>query len=97
MLIIFDWSYENIFVYNILYKKIMNAKPLLIRFDKVDGIIKIYHGIWYLELSNFYNEVFYGINCRIQSAIFDRINQIKLIARILIDSYNSLPVERNGF
>ena len=65
MLIIFDWSYENIFVYNILYEKIMNAKPLLIRFDKVDGIIKIYHGIWYLELSNFYNEVFYGINSRI--------------------------------
>ena len=65
MLIIFDWSYENIFVYNILYKKIMNAKPLLIRFDKVDGIIKTYHGIWYLELPNFYNEVFYGINSRI--------------------------------
>ena len=33
-------SYKNILVYNILYKKIMDAKPLRIRFDKGDGIIK---------------------------------------------------------
>ena len=42
-------SYENILVYNILYKKLMDAKPLRIRFTKVDGIIKIYNGIKYLE------------------------------------------------
>ena len=92
-------SYENIFVYNIRYKKIMDAKPLPIRSDKVDRIIKIYDGIRYLELSNFYNEVYYGINSRISNAIFDRINHIKLIARIKIDSYNSLPlpIEKNGF
>ena len=33
---------ENILVYNILYKKFMDAKPLRIRFGKVDRIIKIY-------------------------------------------------------
>ena len=33
-------SYKNILVYNILYKKILDAKPLRIRFDKGDGIIK---------------------------------------------------------
>ena len=27
-------SYENILVYNILYKKLMDAKPFRIRFDK---------------------------------------------------------------
>ena len=45
-------SYENILVYNILYKNFLDAKPLSIRFDKADGIIKIYDGIRYLELSN---------------------------------------------
>ena len=37
-------SYENVLVYNILYKKIAdakNAKPFRIRFNKVDGVIKI--------------------------------------------------------
>ena len=42
-------SYENILVYNILYKKFMNAKPLRVRFNKVDGKIKTYYGIRYLE------------------------------------------------
>ena len=45
-------TYENILVYNILYKTFMDAKPLRIRFDKVDEIIKIYNGIRYLELSD---------------------------------------------
>ena len=35
-----------------------------IRFDKVDGAIKIYDEIKYLELSNLY-EVYYRINYRI--------------------------------
>ena len=43
-------SYKNILVYNILYKKFMDAKPFRIRFNKIDGIITIYKGIRYLEL-----------------------------------------------
>ena len=43
-------SCENILVYNILYKKFMDAKPLRIRFDKVEGVIKIYGGIRYLGI-----------------------------------------------
>ena len=70
-------SYENILVYNNLYKKCMDVKPLDIRFDKVDQIIKIYDGIRYLELSNSYNEVYYRINSRIYNAIFHRINYLK--------------------
>ena len=42
----------------------MDAKPLRIRFNKVDGIINIYDGIRYLELPNSYNEVYYKINSR---------------------------------
>ena len=45
-------TYENILVYNILYKTFMDAKPLRNRFDKVDELIKIYNGIRYLELSH---------------------------------------------
>ena len=67
MLIIFYWTknHTKISVVNILYKKIMDAKPLRIRFDKVDEIIKICDGIRYLELSNSYNEVYNRINSKI--------------------------------
>ena len=38
-------SYEDTLVYNILCKEFMDAKPLRIRFDKVNGLIKIYNGV----------------------------------------------------
>ena len=99
-------SYENILVYEILYKKIMDVKPLWIRFKKVDGIINIYDGIRYLELSDSYNEGFYKIDSRRPNAIYDRINYLiseksgitdsinHNFARIGIDSCNSLPIEK---
>ena len=40
--------YENILVYNISYKTLIGAKLLNIRFDKVDGFIKIFDGTRYL-------------------------------------------------
>ena len=39
-------SYKNI----LIYKKLMDEKPLRVIFYKVDGIIKIHDGIRYLEL-----------------------------------------------
>ena len=43
--ILFDnKSYENISVYGILYKTWTGAKRLRIRFDKVDGFIRIFNG-----------------------------------------------------
>ena len=41
-------SYENILVYDILYKTLIGAKPLHIMFDKVDGFIRVYDGPRYL-------------------------------------------------
>ena len=38
ILIIFCWKYENIFASYISYKTLTGAKPLCIRFDKVDGV-----------------------------------------------------------
>ena len=43
-------SYENILVYNILYKNSISAKPLLIRFDKIYGFIRVYDKSRYLLL-----------------------------------------------
>ena len=38
-------KYENIFIYDISYKTSTGAKPLRIRFDKIDGFIKVHHEI----------------------------------------------------
>ena len=47
----FDFeSYENILVYNILYKVLIGAKSLRIIFDKADGFIRVYDGTRYLVL-----------------------------------------------
>ena len=37
-------SYENILVYNISYKNLI-PKLLRIRFDKIDGFIRVYNGL----------------------------------------------------
>ena len=42
--------YENIFVYNILYKSLIDSKLLCIRFNKIDGFIRVYNGTRYLVL-----------------------------------------------
>ena len=39
--------YENIPVYNISYKTLIDAKSLYITFDKTDGFIKCYDGTRY--------------------------------------------------
>ena len=31
-----------VLVYNISYKSLIGPKPLLIRFDKIDGLIRVY-------------------------------------------------------
>ena len=34
-------SYKNILIYDILYKNCMGSKPSYIRFDEIDGFVKI--------------------------------------------------------
>ena len=43
-------TYKSIFIYDISYKTFMGAKALHIRFNEIDGFIKIYDGIRYLVL-----------------------------------------------
>ena len=38
--LLYEKPYENILSYKILYKKLMDAKPFCIKFNKVDGILK---------------------------------------------------------
>ena len=49
-ILIDEKSYENILIYNISYKTLIGSKPLRIRFDKIDGFIRIYDGSKYLVL-----------------------------------------------
>ena len=57
-------SYKNILVYNIVYKSLVDFKPLRIRFDKIDGFIRIYDGTRYLVLIR--NEKYHSIYNRIK-------------------------------
>ena len=42
---LYEEKYENILIYNISYKTSKGAKPLRIRFDKIDEFIKIHDKI----------------------------------------------------
>ena len=43
-------SYKNILVYNISYKTLIGANSLRIRFNKIDGFIRVFDKIRYLVL-----------------------------------------------
>ena len=43
-ILIAEKTYKNILVYNISYKTLIGAKPLLVRFDKADRFIRVYDG-----------------------------------------------------
>ena len=49
-ILIDEKSQENILIYDISYKTLIGSKPLRIRFDKIDGIIRIYDRSKYLIL-----------------------------------------------
>ena len=40
-MLIDEKSFENIYVYNISHKSLIDSKPLSIRFDKIDGFIRV--------------------------------------------------------
>ena len=66
---------KNISIYNISYKIDIREKPLLLRFDKIGGFIRIYNGIRYLvllECNEIYDKSRYIISET--SGITDSIN-----------------------
>ena len=94
--ILLDEKNENILIYDISYKTFMGSIPLRIRFDWINGFIKIYDGIRYLVLfsNSWYDKICDRIKYLIskKSGIVDSINHN--FARIWIDSYNSFPTEK---
>ena len=89
-------KYENILIYDISYKTSTGAKPLRIRFDKIDGFIKIHDKIRSLVLfdHSYCDEICDKMKYlkSEKSGIADSINHN--FARIRIDSYDSLPIEK---
>ena len=79
--------YENTLVYNISYKNLIGAKPLLIRFDKIDGFIRGYDGTRYLVLFGaekcdfIYNMIRYliGVESDITYSISQNLAKIKVV------------------
>ena len=88
--------YENISVYNILYKTPTGPKSLRIRFDQIDGFIMSLDGkIKHLILFGYglFKKSCDKIRCLIskKSSFADSINHN--FGKIRIDSYNSLAIK----
>ena len=89
-------SLENILVHDISYRTLIGAKPLRIRFDKIDGFITSCDGTRYLlyfggEKYDFmYNRIRYFM--RIKSGI-TYVNSHKYVKN-KVNSYDSLALEK---
>ena len=53
-------SHKNILAYGILCKTLIGAKPLRIRFNKVDGHIRVYDGAKYLVFAISISQEFFA-------------------------------------
>ena len=83
-------------VYDISYKTLIGAKPLCVRFDKVNEFIRVYDGIKYLvifgdEKHDFiYSRIRYLIVVKSGIAFVTAHNYVKIKA----DSYDSLSFKK---
>ena len=90
-------SHGNILIYNISYKTLIGPKSLRIRFDKIDGFLRIYDGTRYLILFGsekydaIYNRFRYLISLK---SIITYVFFSHYYAKIKVDSYDSLPIEK---
>ena len=79
-----------------IFRFLIGAKPLRISLDKVNGFIRVYYGTRYLVLfrPEKYDAIFNRIRylIRVKSSIAYVISHY--YAKIKVDSYNSLPLEK---
>ena len=74
----------------------IGPKPLRIRFDKIDGFIRVFRGTWYLALfgpqkyAAIYNRFGYLINQKSNITYVFPNN----CARIKVDFHDPLPIEK---
>ena len=71
-ILIDEKSHENTLIYDISYKTLIGLKPLRIRFDKIDGITRIYDGARYLRL----------FGTKKYDAIYDRIRYLTSLKKV---------------
>ena len=92
-ILLHEKSYENILVYDILYKTLTGTKPLRISFDKKNRFIRAFDRTGYLVL--FGPEIYNAIYNRIRYLISQKIGITYVIShnyeRIKADSCDSLP------
>ena len=83
-------------IYYISYKTFIGRKLAQIRFNKIDGSIRIYNETRYLALFGF--EKYDAIFNRIRYLIILKSNITHIFshyfAKIRVDSYDSLPIEK---
>ena len=86
-------------VWNISYKTLTGAKPLCIRFSKVDGFVRVYDGTRYVVL--FGPEKHDVIFNRIRYLLSQKSGITYVLshnyARTKIDSYDILPLKKIDF
>ena len=92
-------DHENILVYNTLYKSLIGSKSLDIRFDKINGFIRVYDATRYLVL--FESEKYDSICNRIRYLISVKSGITYIVShnykkktKNKVESYNSLPLEK---
>ena len=95
-ILIDEKSYKNILVYKFSYKTLIDAKPLCITFNRIDGYITVYDGTKHIVL--FGSEKYYFIYSRIRFLIEVKSGITYVIshdfAKIKVDSFYSLPLEK---
>ena len=89
-------SHKNIFIYNISSKILISSKPLRIRFNKVDGFVRVYDGTRYLVLRVCEKKIFIYNSVRYFIGIKSGVTHIfsHNYGKIKVDSYDSLPLEK---
>ena len=94
-ILISEKPYQNIFVHLISYKTLINAKPLRIRFDKIDDLLEFVMELatqYYLEERNMILFTRNQVSCR--SKTWYHICHFSKLWKIKVDSYDSLHLEK---
>ena len=88
-ILIDEKSHENILIYDISYKTLINPKPLRSRFDKIDGFIRIYDGTRYITFfgSEKYDAIYNRISIRLKCGVTDIFSHY--FTNIKVDPYES--------
>ena len=83
-------------IYDISYKTLIGPKPLRIRFNQIDGFIRVCDGTRSLVLfgPEKYDAIYNRIRCLISQETGITYVFSHYYAKIKIDSYDSLPLEK---